>query len=220
MRISSSLVYDFLEEVKSLCKNTTEITEERLKEFDWEKPFDRRNIKNLLKTTSQSYEVSLRDITYLGIAASAIKVIDKYGRDKIDIDKAIDETIKEIQKPFKGHTLDFRIKRISNIISVSGERLINAGLDIKPQWMGKQSFTTGGSLYKQSIRLVASEMYRTNQMATLVTAGLLGVKRVQWALDSSHHIFDICDYLVGTYDIDKCPDYPHPYCKCHILPLF
>lgn len=104
----------------------------------------------------------------------------------------------------------------------------------------------GGSLYKQSRRMLIAEESRLATAMELEILRLGGVQFVYWRLSSFHPWYggkEICEVfasrvseetsarlrsvgqdpneveLAGLYPIDRYPEYPHPFCKCFPEPF-
>lgn len=103
-----------------------------------------------------------------------------------------------------------------------------------------QGLISGGSIINRNSRLAISEINRAEQNTTIAfldELNLLG----RWTLGSNHKKYDICDIHAqntgeqaqklleetrlqinaqGVYTAKEMPQYPHPYCECHIDPLY
>ena len=104
----------------------------------------------------------------------------------------------------------------------------------------------GGSLYRQSRRLLVAEETRAANQVEIATARSAGVSYAYWRLSPEHKWYggnEICEVLAnnmnydlrdikignrripagrlrGLYRMDSWPAYPHPFCKCHPEPAF
>lgn len=103
----------------------------------------------------------------------------------------------------------------------------------------------GGSLYRQSRRLLVAEQTRAANAVEIETARQAGVEYAYWRLSPEHIWYggnEICEVyanainqnlrdeiiiggrspstgmLRGLYRLDDWPMYPHPFCKCHSEP--
>lgn len=217
MRVNSSVVYQSLQDVRSLVESTISVSKERFEGLSWNDLNDRANIKDTLRVITKVYERELSDIIYNGVAQGVSSSLSNTLVQRINKDLLLERVVSKLESSFHKHSLNYRIKRVSRIITKTGELLISNDYDLETQWLGSKNLVKFGSLYKQSLRLTVSEIYRANQIAAVEVAKMLGISKVRWELDVSHHIYDVCDLLVGEYDLVDVPDYPHPYCKCHIV---
>lgn len=102
----------------------------------------------------------------------------------------------------------------------------------------------GGSLYRQSRRLLVAEQTRAANEVENLTAKSAGIEYGYWRLSPEHIWYggnEVCEVLANTinndfrditsggrllsmgrlrglYRLDEWPDYPHPFCKCHMEP--
>lgn len=104
----------------------------------------------------------------------------------------------------------------------------------------------GGSIYRQSRRLVVAEQARAASQVEIEMARESGLRYAYWRLSPSHRWYggsEICEVLAnsinedlvgkvkvggrvlpngmlrGLYALDNWPMYPHPYCQCYSEPV-
>jgi len=69
------------------------------------------------------------------------------------------------------------------------------------------------------VRLVRTEMGMASRKATLEQYEDMGVPKVEWSTSRAGEVCDICEgYRGNSYFLDQVPDYPHPQCRCVLLP--
>jgi len=105
----------------------------------------------------------------------------------------------------------------------------------------------GGSMYRQSQRLMVAEETRLANMVEVKTVQAMGVMFAYWRLNPSHKWYggkEICEHYAyktnpdvvaefhrlgistsgisfnGLYKVMDWPQYPHPYCKCYPEALY
>lgn len=137
-----------------------------------------------------------------------------------------------VQKRMTQYARDGMIREQQGVNKIRARSFINTP--------SSQGLIAGGSIVNRNSRLAISEVNRAEQntvKAFLEENDLPG----RWELSGNHKKRDICDNFAegtgekafklfskaqiqfpmqGVYLASEMPQYPHPYCECHIEPIF